>query len=246
MTDPRPGSSSRAPVQAVVFDLFNTLTAPVDREAYHASLAEMAHAVGVAPEAFTQAWSDTWRERFSRAYPTAEADVRIVCTVIGAHIDTERIRRASQIRAEFARRTLRPRADAAATLAKIRSLRLRTALISDCSPPVPALWPATPFAQGIEEPLFSCTEGLIKPEPALYLRACERLGVDPEACVYVGDGGNGELSGAKRVGMRAILIKTPASSAAYDSERASWPGEAIDALGELPGLITGEGAAAAD
>lgn len=233
-------------MSAVVFDLFNTLTAPFERSAYYASLAEMACTLGAEPDAFAQAWSDTWRERFSRAYPTAEADVRTVCKLIGAHADAEGVRRASQIRAEFARRTLRPRADAAATLAKIRSLRLRTALISDCSPPVPALWPATPFAQWIEEPLFSCAEGLIKPNPDLYLRACERLRVDPEACVYVGDGGNGELSGAERVGMRAILIRTPATSAAYDSERTSWPGEAIDALGELPELIIRGGIAAAD
>lgn len=230
----------------MVFDLFNTLTLPVDRSMFRASLTEMACAVGAEPDAFAQAWSDTWRERFSRAYPTAEADVRSVCTVIGLHIDTEGIRRASQIRAEFARRTLRPRADAVATLVRLRSLDLRTALISDCSPPVPALWSATPFAQWIEEPLFSCAEGLIKPDPALYLRACERLAVAPGACVYVGDGGNGELSGAERVGMRAILIRTPATSAAYDSERTSWPGEAIDALGELPELIIRAGIAAAD
>ena len=242
MADSPQRSNGSAPVRAVVFDLFNTLTAPVERSAYYASLAEMACAVGADPNAFTQAWSDTWRERFSRSHPTAEADVRSVCGVIGVQIDSEGLRRASQIRAEFARRTLRPRADAAATLAKICSLRLRTALISDCSPPVPDLWPATRLARLIEEPLFSCEEGLIKPSPALYLRACERLGVDPETCVYVGDGGNGELSGAERVGMRAILIRTPASSAAYDSERTSWPGEAIDALSELPDLITGTAA----
>ena len=34
----------------------------------------------------------------------------------------------------------------------------------------------TPFVQAIDEPLFSSVEGLIKPDPAIYLRACERLG----------------------------------------------------------------------
>ena len=68
--------------------------------------------------------------------------------------------------------------------------------------------------------------------------------MEPRGCVYVGDGGSRELTGAQRVGMRAILITTPVESAAYSSERASWRGEAIDALSELPGLITGAGAAA--
>ena len=242
MAEARHDSNRSVPVA----DLFNTLTLPVDRSMFHASLTEMARAVGVDSEGFAQAWFDTWRERFSRDYPTAEADVRSVCNVIRAQVETEGIRKASQIRAEFARRTLQPRPDAVATLARLRALGIRTALISDCSPPVPALWPATPFAQGIEVPLFSCAEGLIKPDPALYLRACERLGVAPEACVYVGDGGNGELTGADHVGMRAILIATPSAADAYDTERTSWRGEAIEALGELPGLITGAEAAADD
>ncbi|MDE2989970.1 MAG: HAD family hydrolase [Chloroflexota bacterium] len=246
MTNRPPGPGRAAPVAAVVFDLFNTLTVPIDRSAYHASLVEMARAVGAVPETFIQGWTDDWRERFGGAYSTTQACVRGACEAIGTPADELAIDEAAQIRVDFARRTLEPRADAVATLAKVRSLRLRTALISDCSPDVPLLWPTTPFAPEIEEPLFSCDEGLIKPEPALYLKACERLGVDPDACVYVGDGGNGELSGAARVGMRAILIRTPASSDAYDSERATWPGEAIDALSQLPDLITRAGVAAAD
>ena len=246
MIDQSQASSGGAPVAAVVFDLFNTLTAPVDRSAYRTSVIEMARAVGVDPDAFTQGWSDEWRGRFNGAYPTIQAGVRSVCEAIGARVDETAIDEATQIRFEYSRRTLRPRPDAVATLARLRSLGLRTALISDCSPDIPVLWPTTPFAQAIDEPLFSCVEGLTKPDPSIYLRACERLGVEPRVCVYVGDGGSRELTGAQRVGMRAILITTPVESAAYSSERASWRGEAIDALSELPGLIAGAEAAATD
>ena len=89
-----------------------------------------------------------------------------------------RLARAAQIRIESERRTLRPRADAVDTLNRLRALGLQTALISNCSPEVPALWMTTPLVQVIDEPLFSCVEGLIKPDPAIYVRACERLGVD--------------------------------------------------------------------
>ena len=75
---------------------------------------------------------------------------------------------------------------------------LRTALISNCSPDVPELWPTTPYVQLIDEPLFSCVERLVKPDSNLYLRAWTRLGVGPEDCVYVGDGGDHELTGAAR------------------------------------------------
>lgn len=138
------------------------------------------------------------------------------------------------------RPTLWPRSDAVSTLDRLQSLGLRTALISNCSPETLELWSTTPFADAIDEPLFSCAEGLIKPDPDFYLRACERLSVEPTTCVYVGDGGSHELTGAIRVGMRAVLIRTPNDRVASDhSDRGSWKGEAIDALCEIPKLILG-------
>ena len=223
----------------MVFDLFNTLTPPVDDAAFKTARIEMARAVGADPDAFSQAWSAAWRQRYDGTYRTIQACVRGVCEALGARPPEAAIKEASRIRVECTRRAVRPRADAVGTLARLRTLGLQIALISNCIPEVPLIWPATPFAGAIDEPLFSCEEGLIKPDPAIYLRACERLRVDPTDCVYVGDGAQGELSGAQRVGMRTILITTPGRPAPKFSEQDSWRGEAIDTLGELPGLISG-------
>ena len=225
-------------VRAVVFDLFNTLTAPVDDVEFRASVRAMGLAAGVDPDALTRGWFDLWRERFDGTFGSTTADLRGVCEAIGGEVDDAGIRRAAELRVEFSRRTLRPRDDAVATLGCVRRMGLRTALLSNCSADVPDLWPTTPYAELIDEPLFSCVEGLVKPDFDLYLRACERLDVGPEDCVYVGDGGNYELTGAARTGMRAVLIRTPdVRAASYDSERSSWRGEAIETLSEIPGLI---------
>lgn len=234
--------SASASVRAVVFDLFNTLTPPVDDAAFKAAGIEMARAVGADPDAFAQAWSKAWRERYDGTFPTVEACVRGVCEAIGVSANAAAVEEASRIRVECSRRILRPRPDALATLALLRALGLQTALISNCIPEVPLIWPTAPYAEAIDEPLFSCAEGLTKPDPAIYGRACERLRVDPTECVYVGDGAQGELTGAERVGMRVILITTPGRPAEKSSEQYSWRGESIDALGELPGLITGSAA----
>lgn len=231
-------------VQAVVFDLFNTLTAPVDDGEFRASVRAIAAAAGMDPEDFTQRWFDLWRERFDGTSGSIEADLRGICEAMEGEADETGIRRAVEIRVEFSRRTLRPRGDAVATLRRLRRMGLRTALLSNCSADVPDLWPSSPYAELIDEPLFSCVEGLVKPDSDFYQRACERLDVGPAACLYVGDGGNHELTGAARAGMRAVLIRTPATRAAsYDSERSSWRGEAIDTLSEIPELI-GTGSAA--
>ena len=244
MSERRGGSRGDWRVGAVVFDLFNTLTKPVDDGDFRASLRVMGLAAGVDPDGFTRGWFELWRERFDGTFATTEAEFRGVCEAMGVVADEAAIGRAEEVRIEFSRRILRPRADAVATLRRLRTLGLRTALISDCSADVPVLWPTTPYAELIDGPLFSCMEGLVKPDPDLYLRACGRLGVEPRDCVYVGDGGNHELTGAERVGMRAVLIRTQEDKvASYDrSERGSWRGEAIEALGEIPGLIGGDGA----
>lgn len=52
--------------------------------------------------------------------------------------------------------------------------------------------------------LVSAIEGVAKPNPALYLRACERLGTTPERCVFVGDAYVMDISGAVAAGIPAI------------------------------------------
>lgn len=246
MADQHQSMNGGAAVRAVVFDLFNTLTPPVDDAAFKACRIEMAHAVGVDPDAFSQAWSAAWRERYDGTFPTVEACVRGVCEALRARTDAAAIDEASRIRIECTRRALRPRADAVDTLTQLRALGLKTALVSNCIPEVPLIWPTTPYAEAIDEPLFSCEEGLTKPDPAIYLRACERLRVDPSDCMYVGDGAHGELTGAQRIGMRVILVTTPGRTAPEYSEQDSWRGEAINALSELPGLISSARAVAID
>ena len=46
-----------------------------------------------------------------------------------------------------------------------------------------------------------------KPDPEIYLRAAERLGIDPGQCVVVEDALNG-IAAANRAGMRCIAVET--------------------------------------
>lgn len=50
---------------------------------------------------------------------------------------------------------------------------------------------------------LSCEEGVMKPDPAIFLRCAEKLGVQPEECLYIGDGGSRELETADSLGMTA-------------------------------------------
>ena len=53
--------------------------------------------------------------------------------------------------------------------------------------------------------------GIRKPDPRIYLMMCEKLGVTPDACVYLDDLG-GNLKPARALGMTTIKVESGAAS----------------------------------
>jgi putative hydrolase of the HAD superfamily len=53
--------------------------------------------------------------------------------------------------------------------------------------------------------VFSCDAGILKPDPRIYRLATDGLGLPPEQCLYVGDGGHRELRGAREAGLATAL-----------------------------------------
>lgn len=60
-----------------------------------------------------------------------------------------------------------------------------------------------------DEILISGEEGTGKPDPALLLRACERLGVRPDEVVYVGNSRYRDVKAAAAAGIRSVLLDRP-------------------------------------
>lgn len=222
--------------RAVIFDLFGTLVPFFNPEPYRESLLAMADALGLDHEAFLQQWAyDTLAARMGGELATVEAGLAEIARALGASPTPEQIARATRLRLDYYRTTLRPWPDAVPTLRALKALGLRLGLISDCSCEAPLLWAETPLAALIDGPVFSCSEGLRKPDRRLYDLACRRLGVAPAECIYVGDGFGGELGGARAAGMEAVLITPPGEVgiAGAESEAATWTGPRVRTLGEL-------------
>jgi putative hydrolase of the HAD superfamily len=195
----------------VIFDLWDTIVlwSPDGHEDVHVRMAEHA---GVEPRALLRAFDDTHLERSTG--PLLE-NVRSVLTTLGldeAHADT-----LADLRREHTRRVLVPREGTIETLDELCRRGLKRGLISVCSGDVEDVWDETPFAAHFDDVVLSCTVGLRKPDPRIYRLACERLGVEPRECLFVGDGANDELAGAERVGMKAVCILRP------DLEKPIWP-----------------------
>ncbi len=231
--------------EGVVFDLFGTLVDIFTREQAITWYGRQAALLGVETEAFMEAWIASWEDRAVGRLATTEACIRHVAGVLGIEPDEAAVSKLVRLRREGTRIALRPRPDALPTLRRLRGAGLKVGLISDASISDVEVWRGSALEPEVDVPVFSCLEGIKKPDPAIYRLACRRMGVEPEQCLFVGDGGSRELSGAEAVGMTAVMIRTAGDGPAahrYDAED-DWPGRRIASLSETPALVGLEEAA---
>ena len=222
--------------RAVLFDFFGTLVPNFLLSDHKALLREMANAVGAPAEPFVERWLATFEERATGVFPTARENIHAVCTTLNVRPTEQQCADAVRLRLEFEERHIVPQPAALSTLRAVTALGLKTCVVSDCSPELPQIWNDTPFAPLFDATVFSCDVGIRKPNPKIYLEACRRLGVGPEECLFVGDGGSGELTGAAAVGMRAVLLAWPAERNNPDTHRIDaeeWRGTTIHGLEEV-------------
>lgn len=217
--------------RAVVFDFFGTLTHAVRRGPYHATIALD---LGCDPAEFIRVLNETFFDRASGVYGGAEATLRRLCDMLGAAPSQAAVRKACAARVVAVLGDTRLRAEAVPVLRALRRRGIRTAVVSDCGYELPAFMPFLPVARWLDAAVYSVDVGACKPHPAMYRTACDRLGVRPEECLYVGDGGSQELTGARRAGMHVVRLDAPdlAGHLAFNAER-DWTGPAVGSLTEL-------------
>jgi putative hydrolase of the HAD superfamily len=220
---------------AAVFDLFGTLIPNFSWAEHTAVLAEMAHLVGAPPREFQSRWLESFPLRATGVFPTVDANIEYVCESLGVTPPPDAVLCAAKVRYEFTRVNFRPRAAAVTSLKALKAAGIRLGLITDCSAEVPQLWPETPFHPLFDAAVFSHVARLKKPDPRIYMLVCEHLHVVPAECVYVGDGGSHELSGAAKVGMYPVRLWVPDENSG-DTHRIDgeeWSGPQVTDLPEV-------------
>ena len=87
----------------------------------------------------------------------------------------------------------------------------------------------------------SSDHGYMKPHPDIFREALRQLGAQPREAVMVGDSITNDIEGARRIGMRGILV----SRSGAEHPEAPADVAVIRTLGELPRLLVGEASPAA-
>ncbi len=93
-----------------------------------------------------------------------------------------------------------------AALSALRERGLRLAAVSNWDSRLPELLDRVGLAGSFDAILVSALEGVEKPSPEIFLRAADRLGVRPAACLHVGDSPLDDYRGAESAGMLPVLI----------------------------------------
>lgn len=214
-------------MRAVIFDLWDTLVDfPVD--ASHALERRWAERLGADHDDFSQRWRAGRQER-DTGLSVADAfrALGVPDELVGGFVD---------LRRDFVRSALAPRAGAVETLRELRERGFRLGMISVCSEDVPQVWDETAFAGLFDSAVFSATCRLRKPDPDIYLLCLRELDVEPADALFVGDGANDELAGAERVGLRAVLIHRAGLEPIWEEARV-WTGRRITSIPEVLELL---------
>jgi putative hydrolase of the HAD superfamily len=219
---------------AVIFDFYGTLTPVSPNEVWAANAGRLAAIFGVSPEDLLRVLDASFPERISGAFGGVRETMRVIADRLGVDVTDNQLDQASEARRAVQESMFALRPEALGVIGLLRDRGLRIGLVSDCTSELPDAWARLPLAPLIDAPVFSCVEGTRKPDPRLFRTAAERLDADPAACLYVGDGGGRELTGASGIGMRAVLLAGEDWHAHRDHRtEADWAGPRISSLVEL-------------
>lgn len=191
--------------KAVIFDLFETLITEWGHKKY--TKAEMSADLGIAPDKFDTYWEENENERYIGNIDFAES-IRYVCEKCGTGVDdtalsiiTEKRVSTKSVCFEY----VDP--DVFGLLDELKARGIKLAIVSNCSSEEVWIIRQSRIYPYFDEVILSYEVRMQKPDRRIYETAAERLGVSPDECVFVGDGGSHELQGARSAGMTAVQAK---------------------------------------
>jgi len=221
---------------AVVFDFYGTLTPVSPDEAWATNAATLAAVFGVPPAALVAVLDESFPERITGEFGTVRQTMQALADRLGVALTDEQLDEACTVRRERQEAMFALRPEALAVIEQLRADGLGIGLLSDCTCELPDAWSRLPLSRLVDAAVFSCVERMRKPDARLFRAVAARLPADPAGCLYVGDGGGFELTGASTVGMRAVLLAgqdwRPTRNGRQES---GWTGARIASLTELCG-----------
>ena len=211
-------------IRAVIFDMFETLVTLFEGRTYFSE--NMAEDIGADLTGFRKAWHRSERDR-SIGRMTMEEGIADTLRQLGMY-DEGTVKRLFEKRLAALGDTFSAIPEESVELLKgLKERGVKVGLITNTFSDERDLIRASGLFGYFDAAMISYEQGILKPDPAIYLKMMDELGVKPEECLYVGDGGSKELYGARDLGMNAV-------QALWFHELAFEPHVPCDVLPEFP------------
>lgn len=194
--------------RVLCIDLFHTLVDPEEfRPPTFHRARDAARVLGLRPEAFERFWADQTNERNLARSPSVRERLLAYCEGQGVAPSEHALNVADEIVGRYQDQAiLEPHPEVIRTLEALAKHGYRFGLLSNADEREIRAWPRSPLARLFSATTFSCAIGIMKPAPEAYLHLLRQLGnVEPRHALYLGDGANHELEGAREVGFSHVI-----------------------------------------
>ncbi|WP_342577872.1 HAD-IA family hydrolase [Psychrobacillus sp. FSL K6-2843] len=222
-------------IQAVFFDLFETLITEWKEGGKKASYS--VESLGLEESLYKREWHARVNERMDGTYLDHPSVLREILKENGLPIDEQAIKIIHEQRV-FVKSVAFENIDESIIkmIENFKALDIKIGLISNCTSEEVEAWNKCLLPSYFDDVVFSYLVRERKPNPAIYLIACNNLNVHPEHCLFIGDGGSDELRGAIEVGMRPYqaiwFLPSSVSNQLYGFPKLKQPMEIIDIVKE--------------
>lgn len=203
-------------IRALIFDFYDTLVYRDVKET-NRTRAEIAALFGLDVGRLNALWRRDRDARMLGKIATLEEHLVRMLRELGVEASPDQIAVAARLERAGQRSAVHAYPNTVAVLRRLRQLGYKLGLLSNSSDAAQEPIGSLGFRALFDDVVLSHEVGLLKPHPAIYQLACERLGVEPRECAFIADGGFGELDAAHEAGMLAIKIEQEGQSTDYGS-----------------------------
>ena len=202
-------SQKKFPAKCAIFDLFHTLVNPEEHKPKEfTKTKKIAEIFSMDSSEFAKYWDETSVTRNtnrsrkpidlvedyvvrSTGHSPSMGDLLVVDTILGRYHDMA---------------LANPRSDVIVALHNLRFKGIRLGVLANADEREVSTWFRSPRSGLFDAACFSCDIGVEKPSREAYSAAANKMGVPPSGIVYVGDGLEGDLEGAKEAGFAGIVF----------------------------------------
>ncbi len=204
-------------IQAVIFDMYETLVTQFCSPLYYGS--QIAEDLELRAEDFLPGWRATELDRATGKLTFEETMERLMKAhgIYTPELHRQVVEKRIAIQADCFTH-LHP--GILPMLSALRERGIRIGLITNCFSEEARLIRESELFPCFDAHCLSWEEGVRKPDPAIYRTCLRRLGIAPENCLYVGDGGSFELETARSLGLQAVQA-TWYRQAAFEHKQAA-------------------------